>query len=133
MLWLDDVQPRHPQLAVRQARALARWRAALAWLEQRAPDVRLALVGAQDAADAIWQVADTPRPLSIAVLLPDAPPSELSPAVAQRFALIGLPDAPTPTWLGQLHNARTLALRGEMTPQLAADLAGWLFVALGPR
>ena len=139
VLWLDDVQPRHPEASSRRLRAVARWSLALAWLAQRTPHGRLALVGARDAADAIWRVADLARPLSFAVIAPDgAPDGALSADIAARFALVALPLAPdaTPTWLAELHNARVLHLPAAHAledEQVRADLAGWLFVALGPR
>ncbi len=140
VLWIDDAQPRHSEASVRAVRALARWNAALAWLDVRAPRGRLALIGAREAGDAAWLVADRQRPLSLAVIAPDAPPAQpLPPEVAARFALVAVPlaESATPTWLAQLHNARVYPLLGPPTApldaQLQSDLAGWLFVALGPR
>lgn len=139
VLWLDDVQPRHADASARRLRAVARWSVALAWLDVRAPTARLALVGAHEAADAIWRVASRPRPMSLAVIAPDQQPDEpLSADIVDRFTLLGLPLAgePTPTWVGQLHNARVWPIAAEHALEDAkaqADLAGWLFVALGPR
>ncbi len=139
LLWLDDLQRRHPDDAPRQLRAVARWQAALAWLAVRAPDVRLVLIGAHEAGDAVWHVADVARPLSLAVIAPEqAPPEPLKSGIAERFTLVALPlaDASTPTWLRELPNARLLRLPAAHAledEQVRADLAGWLFVALGPR
>ena len=146
VLWLDDAQPRNADDGARRMRAEQRWRVALAWLDVRAPNVRLALVGLHEAGDAIWLIADQPlssagaRPLSLAVIAPDGQPlTALSPAVAEKFAYVVLKPSfdPTPTWLNQLHNVRVHAIPGGQTaetdPQLQTDLPGWLFVALGPR
>ena len=140
VLWLDDAQPRHADDKARRLRAAARWNAALAWLDARAPRQRLVLLGLHDAADAIWPVADNARPLSLAVIAPDGQPQEaLSSSVADKFAYVVLKPGfdPTPTWLNQLHNVRVHSIPGGLTaetdPQLQTDLPGWLFVALGPR
>jgi hypothetical protein len=140
VLWLDDMQPRHADDIARRTRAEERWRVALAWLDVRAPKVRVALVGLHEAGDAIWPIADQPRPLSLAVIAPDGQPlTALAPAVTEKFAYVVLKPSfdPTPTWLNQLHNVRVHAIPGGLTaetdPQLQTDLPGWLFVALGPR
>ncbi len=140
VLWLEDTQPRQPDDALRRSRAVARWTAALTWLDRRSPQTRWVLLGARDAGDAVWQVAERPRPLSLAVIAPESPPqTALPPEVADRFALVALPlsSEPTPTWLSQLRNVRLYALAadqsGALDPQFQTDLSGWLFVALGPR
>ncbi len=136
VLWLDDVQLRHPDATARATRALARWRAGLAWLQTRAPQGRLALVAAHEAADAVWAVTEQPRPLSLAVIAPEQPPPQPLPLdVVDRFALVALPVPPTPTWLAGLHNVRVLPLAAgaAMPGQFQSDVTGWLFVALGPR
>lgn len=133
VLWLDDAQPRHPDPVARQHRAIARWQAALGDLAVRAPGVRYVLVGVGDAGAAVWPVASQPLPLSVACLWPDAEPAPLDPSATPRFGLVLLPEPPTPTWAHGLTNARVQFAAARAAPELVADLAGWLFAALGPR
>ena len=138
ILWLDDTQQRAADPQLRAARALGRWRAALVWLDAHAGGARLALIGVHEGADAVWAAATAPRPLSVAALWPDEPQQPLPTAALDRFALVAVDaDAAPSTALLALRNARLLRLpppsAAGPSPQLASDLPGWLFSALGPR
>lgn len=131
ILWLDDMQAKTVDPL---PRALARWQSALLWLDTRAPAVRAVLLGAGEAAAVIPRLPAQVRPLSVALVDPRPVPETVTlRPMAEKFALVCLPDGPTPTWVGALHNAQTRTLARPDDPHFAADVAGWLFAALGPR
>lgn len=132
ILWLDDPQKALVNPLVRMQ---ARWQAALEWLDVQHPGVRVTLLGQGLQATAMLAVTHTPRALSLALIAPEPPPptDPNLQAASLKFTLVALAEDSTPTWLEPFHNLHRLHLTAPDNPQFAAELAGWLFVALGPR